>query len=164
MKYFINPQTIEELKQQYKKLAMHYHPDMGGSTADMQAINAEYESLFAVLKNKHTDGSQNTTTDAEDKANNEEFKAIIEALIHLDGINIEIIGSWIWVTGNTFPHREKLKELHFTWCKTKTAWTWHEDEYKKHYNKQYSLEEIRKMWGSETVNKQSNNTLSKASV
>lgn len=57
MKWFSNPQTLEELKQQYKKLALKHHPDLGGNTADMQGINNEYDILFAKLK-KHTRNSR----------------------------------------------------------------------------------------------------------
>ena len=41
MKWFNNPRTLEELKKQYKKLAVAHHPDLGGNTADMQEINNE---------------------------------------------------------------------------------------------------------------------------
>ena len=59
MKWFTNPQTLEELKKQYKTLVFTHHPDKGGRTEDMQAINAEYEALFARLKNvrKSADGT-----------------------------------------------------------------------------------------------------------
>ena len=42
MKWFQNPKTLEELKKQYKRLAMQHHPDIGGNVRDMQEINAEY--------------------------------------------------------------------------------------------------------------------------
>jgi curved DNA-binding protein CbpA len=44
--WFTNPQTLEELKKQYKKLVFANHPDRGGRVEDMQEINAEYEKLF----------------------------------------------------------------------------------------------------------------------
>ena len=48
--YFMNCKNLDELKKAYKAAAMKYHPDMGGDTATMQAINAEYEARFEVLK------------------------------------------------------------------------------------------------------------------
>ena len=36
MKWFNNPETLEDLKKQYKKLAFQNHPDRGGKTSDMQ--------------------------------------------------------------------------------------------------------------------------------
>lgn len=53
MKWFNNPETLEDLKKQYKKLAFQNHPDRGGKTSDMQEINAEYEALFSRLKDTH---------------------------------------------------------------------------------------------------------------
>lgn len=49
MKYFKNCNSIEEVKTQYKKLALENHPDRGGDTATMQAINAEYAFAIALL-------------------------------------------------------------------------------------------------------------------
>ena len=51
MKWFNHPQTLEELKKQYKQLAVKHHPDKGGNTTDMQEINAKYDRLFELLKN-----------------------------------------------------------------------------------------------------------------
>lgn len=34
-----------ELKSQYKRLAKLHHPDLGGSTVDMQIVNREFEVL-----------------------------------------------------------------------------------------------------------------------
>ena len=41
MKWFTNPQTLEELKKEYKRLAMKHHPDIGGNDSDMKEINPQ---------------------------------------------------------------------------------------------------------------------------
>lgn len=75
MKWFNNPQTLEELKQQYKKLALKHHPDLGGNTADMQEINNEYDLLFAKLKNTHkTVDGKTYTASTETTETPDEFK------------------------------------------------------------------------------------------
>ncbi len=52
--YFIpTPKTLEELKAQYRKLAMLHHPDRGGNLEAMQAVNSEYDTLFPKLKDIH---------------------------------------------------------------------------------------------------------------
>ena len=76
---------------------------------------------------------------------------LINALINLDGINIELCGSWLWITGNTKEHKEVLKGLHFRWSKSKLAWYYHTEDYKKSSKKTYSLDEIRDLYGSETI-------------
>ena len=50
MKYFANCKTLEDLKKEYRRLAMIHHPDVGGDTATMQAINAEFEASFPLLR------------------------------------------------------------------------------------------------------------------
>lgn len=102
MKWFNHPQTLEELKKQYKQLAVKHHPDKGGNTADMQEINAEYDRLFELLKNTHKNAEGQTyTTQTETTETANDFKEIIEKLIRFNGIHIEICGSWVWVTGCT---------------------------------------------------------------
>ena len=152
MKWFNNPQTLEELKKQYKRLAMQHHPDIGGNVRDMQEINAEYDRLFEVLKNTHQTADGKTyTAKMETTETAAEFKDIINRIINLNNITIEICGSWIWITGNTYQHREVLKHLKFKFSKSKSAWYYHTEGYRKSHSKIYSLDEIRDLYGSETV-------------
>lgn len=153
MKWFKNPETLEDLKKQYRRLAMEHHPDRGGSTEDMKQINSEYEALFARLKDTHKTAEGKTYTSS--KASTEtasEFMDIIEKLIHMDGIIIEICGSWIWITGNTKTYKDELKALSFHWSNSKKAWYFHRDGYKKRSNKRLSLDDIRGFYGSERIN------------
>lgn len=165
MKWFNNPTTLEELKKEYKKLVFKHHPDKGGRTEDMQEINAEYDRLFARLKNVHKSASGETyTTKEETKETPEQFKTILEKLIHLEAIEIEICGSWLWITGNTYPNRNILKELHFKYSKNKNAWYWHEEGYQKHSRKSFTMEQIRDLLGSEKVNRSEQDKLATANA
>ena len=40
MNYFTHCKTLDELKAEYRRLAKQNHPDLGGSTEEMQRINA----------------------------------------------------------------------------------------------------------------------------
>lgn len=144
------PRTLEELKKQYRTLAMKHHPDCGGNTADMQSINAEYDILFEQLKTVHTTATGDTYT-ATTNETPEQFKNIINRLIVLEGISIEIIGSWVWVTGNTYQHKEVIKSLMFRWSNSKKAWYLHGDNYHKTSKKTFTLDEIRDLYGSQTI-------------
>ena len=152
MKWFSNPTSLEELKKQYHKLVMQHHPDRGGSEADMKSINNEYDRLFEKLKNTHENAKGETyTAQTETTETPDEFKEIIEKLITLDGIVIEICGSWLWITGNTYIHREILKKLQFRFSKSKLAWYYHNDGWSRRGKKKFTLDEIRQLHGSEIV-------------
>ena len=69
----------------------------------------------------------------------------------MDGIIIEVCGSWVWVTGNTREHKEELKALSFRWSSNKSAWYFHRDGYRKRSNKHMSLDDIRGFYGSERI-------------
>ena len=49
-KYFENVNSLDELKKQYRRLAMQHHPDVGGTVEAMQAVNAEFEALFPAMR------------------------------------------------------------------------------------------------------------------
>lgn len=71
MKWFNNPASLEELKAQYKRLALANHPDHGGSTEVMQEINAEYDMLFPVYRAKHNAESAQPTTETAESTRSE---------------------------------------------------------------------------------------------
>ena len=153
MKWFNDPRTVEELKRQYRDLTKKHHPDLGGNAEDMKTINNEYDQLFASLKNIH-EGADGKTyrSKTESRERPEQFRAIIEQLVRMHGIKIEIIGSWIWVTGETLVVKEDLKAMRFRWAKVKRAWYYHEDEYRKTSHRRLSLDEIRDYYGTEIIN------------
>lgn len=145
-KWFKDCTTLEELKATYKKLVMQHHPDRGGDTATMQEINAEYDEMFPRLKNIHKTKEGKTY----EKENNEApnfFKDLIEKLMKMDGIHIEIIGCFVWVSGNTKPYKDTLKEMGFKWHSKKICWYLAPADYKKKGKKQYSMDEVRDMYG-----------------
>lgn len=145
-KYFAGCTTLEELKGEYKKLVMIHHPDRGGDLATMQEINAEYDETFPRLKNKH----KNKDGEAYEKENEEapnEFKDLMETLIRMDGVHIEIIGCFVWVSGDTKPHKDQLKAMGFKWHSKKLCWYKAPADYKRRGKKQYGMDEIRNMYG-----------------
>ena len=51
-KYFKNVKSYNELKSTYKELLKANHPDNGGDLAKMQEINAEYDVMFKIWKDR----------------------------------------------------------------------------------------------------------------
>ena len=115
----------------------------------MKKVNAEYDELFKVLKDVHRtkDGETYTAKQATTETP-EQFKNIIDILMRMDDIIIEVIGCFIWVTGNTKPYKEQLKALKFNWHSKKIAWYLKPEDYKKHSHRNYELDEIRAMYGT----------------
>ena len=143
------PETLEELKAMYRKLAMLHHPDRGGNAEIMKEVNGEYDVLFPLLKNVHkTKEGETYTARQETNETSDSFKDLISELMKMDGIVIEIIGCFVWVTGNTKPNKDKLKELKFQWHNKKIAWYLKPDDYRNRSGKEYSLDEIRVMYGT----------------
>ena len=119
--YFTHCKTLDELKAEYRRLAMKHHPDMGGDTATMQAINAEYETRFEELKHQHntTHDEAHQTTEAP-----ADFIRIIEALLKLDGVEVELCGCWLGSSGDTFNPKDELKAAGCRWSQNKQRWYW----------------------------------------
>ena len=114
---FNHCKTLDELKKAYKAAAMKHHPDVGGSTVAMQQINAAYAQRFEYLKGRQnteaaadTTGKTHATTESAG-----DFVAIIDALLRLDGLEIELCGRWLWIGGNTRQHKEALKAAGCRW-------------------------------------------------
>ncbi len=51
MQYFNETLSLGELRSAYRRLAMLYHPDVGGNIKEMQKINAEYKVLSEGFRN-----------------------------------------------------------------------------------------------------------------
>lgn len=150
MKYFNECRTIEEAKALYNILAKKNHPDKGGDTATMQAINTEYAFACAHIAK----GAGMTDAEANEEVRlSEEYRQIIEAIINLPNIEIELVGRWLWITGNTYPLRKQLKEINLSYSGPRKAWYYSPDEYKGRASNK-TLEEIKTKYGSEKITRQ----------
>jgi hypothetical protein len=144
------------LKKAYRAACLKHHPDKGGSLEIMKLVNAAYD----FLKNCDTwwTGEQaraaKKTTPLTDT-----MQKMIDKLVNLPGLKIEIIGSWLWVSGMTYAHKDLLKSLKMRFSGNKKAWYYHEDDYRKKGKKQFDMNEIREMHGSETIKNNMHRTI-----
>lgn len=155
MKYFTKCTCIEDAKKLYKELCLKWHPDISkaeNATAIMQEINAEWEKVFTKLKDTHRNAKGETYTASQTTNETfEEYRDILEKIIHFQNVKIEIIGTWIWVSGDTKPYKEVLKEMKFNWSANKKAWAWHCEPYAKKSRKKFDMNSLRNMWGCEEI-------------
>lgn len=143
--FFENCATLDALKAEYKRLAKRYHPDMGGDTATMQEINNQYEVAFNRMNGNATNGTNTAETAAD-------FINIISALLKIKGITVEIVGNWIWCSGDTRPVKDELKAAGMRWASKKRMWYWHSGEYCK-WSSHASMDAIRRKYGSRVVSR-----------
>ncbi|MCH5338000.1 MAG: J domain-containing protein [Acetatifactor sp.] len=128
MKWFSNIQTIDELRNQYKKLLIKYHPDNNpdtDTTAVMQEINSEYDSFLKQFT------ANQTSSRKCDYSTETELKRVLNEVIKMKAdIEVELVGFWIWISGDTYPVKHKLKELNFKWASKKKMWYWGVSEHR----------------------------------
>ena len=160
-RYFKNVESLEQLRKQYRDLLKKYHPDnVNGSTEACQEINTEYDQLFKILKDKHESRSANDNSDTKtsdynqnmyDWENDRALREVLQKIVNFDGIEIDLVGYFIWVDGNTYSHKEALKEIGFRWSKQRRKWYWHDGEYRRYGNKKLSFADIQNRYGSTKV-------------
>jgi len=160
MKHFSSVTSLDELKRQYKKLAFKNHPDRGGKTEVMQEINNEYEQLLNRIineasKDQYQDSSENGhgfwSSRSEHSEVEKKVKQAIDAIINLDGLDIEIIGVWVWVSGDTKQHKDKLKEAGYVWNRVQCKWVFIGK--KSNGRGRMTLDQMRELHGSQKVKK-----------
>ena len=150
--YFETCKTLDEAKKQYRALAWIHHPDRGGDTATMQQIIAQFEKFVP-----QTEKFKGET----EQWNSSDYMAIIHELIHIQGITIEITGSYIRVMGDTKPVKDLIKAINADskyptysvamWHSTHKHWFFKPADYKPFTNRKYSMDEIYSMHGRENV-------------
>lgn len=156
LKFFSECSSLDQVKQLYKSLAKQHHPDRGGDVEVMKQINNEYDFVSERIVSG-IDSEEERERQTEFSG---EYKEKIAAIIHLEGILIELVGTWIWITGNTRPVKDHLKENGFFWAKNKGAWFWRPDSEKcRNRNKPIPLDEIRAKYGSERIHLDKDNLL-----
>ena len=137
--------TIEDLKTAYRKAATKYHPDHNPAGLEMmKMVNVAYETLKAHDPSK-VNSFEPSTHDYGDAINN-----ALNAIINL-GLIVELCGGWVWVSGNTKPHRDILKTAGFFWSHKKLCWYFRPEDYKSYNRSTWAMDKIRNTYGSTNV-------------
>jgi hypothetical protein len=152
MKWFAGINNIDELKKMYHKLSLKFHPDINPSgEKEMKEINVEYEQAFTYILKNSTE-EQKSKYNKQGHNIHDGYREIINKIIHIPDIIIEICGSWVWISGNSKPVKDQLKQAGFFWAKKKIQWYWRPEEYKQVFNKKsMTMDYIRDKYGSERV-------------
>ncbi len=79
-----------------------------------------------------------------------ELEKVISQILHYENITIEVVGSWIWISGDTKPIKDKLKDLNFRWAIKKKMWYYGEKI--RNGGNTKSMDDIKSKYGCTIVN------------
>ncbi len=137
--------TQEIIKAAYRKACFKYHPDRNPAGLEMmKVINQAYEALKS-----EADFSVDNDTEYDSKLND-----AINDVINLDGVEIELCGVWVWLSGNTRQHKEIIKAAGFFWGSVKKKWYFRPADYKSKSRGKLDMDDIRDKHGSRILKKQ----------
>jgi curved DNA-binding protein CbpA len=147
--YFANCTTLDEAKALYKKLAFQLHPDTSGkdTKAEFQEMQSQFEKFTPTTEKYKGEYDSHSA---------KEYMTIIEDLMHIEGIIIEICGSFIWLSGETKAVKEQIRAIKndsfkpAQWHTQKLMWFFAPVGYRRFSGKIFDMEEIRNKYGSET--------------
>lgn len=156
--YFKDCKTLDQLRKVYRDTLKVNHPDCGGTWTGIDFVKFEqaYKAKFKDLEKWDTTCTREDATAAEKNRYNpdqdEKIREALKRVITFPDINIEIVGSWIWIDGATYTCKDQLKEYGYKWSKSRKKWHFTPYERTRFYKGgKLSFEEIRERYGSETV-------------
>jgi hypothetical protein len=152
--------SLEDLKTKYRNLAKRYHPDLVGDRGNeiMQMVNEAYKEAsdrWNDLKDYLMSGKPSTGNELL----GDKLLRAYETLKRIPGIELELIGSWLWITGDTKPVKEVIKEAGkeadcgVGFSKTKLAWYIKPEKYHRK-GKGVDWDTMRATWGSQRLDKE----------
>ena len=144
--HFKGVDGINEAKKIYKTLAKKLHPDVGGSEEEFKLLNAIYNHVL-----------EHGIYFSNESKFDLELEKIISKILHYEDIIIEVVGSWIWLDGDTKPLKDTLKDLGFKWASKKKKWYY--GEMKGRNLKPKSMDDIKAKYGCETLRTKSRKRL-----
>ena len=147
--------TLDEITKCYRTKVKQAHPDQGGNTPWFFDVREAYKVILEQYKYNHKTQNEDTGDWEESEVNlTQELRdKITESLEKLNNedIEINILGNWIWISGNTYQNKGEIKSLGFKFSKNKCAWYWYHGEYKKRNKKKYSLKDLEEMHGKVAI-------------
>lgn len=146
LEFFNDCKDVFEVKKLFRKLVLKNHPDQGGCEATMKRLNLEYQKVLKSLDGTKTEDRTYNYKEAEEN----ELMKVINDLQQFRGLEIDLIGYWIWVSGDTKPIKEELKKMGLKWHSKRSVWYYKPLEWKskKKYSSKADLSELAAKYGS----------------
>ena len=140
--------TLDQCKTAYRRACIRYHPDRNpGGLEMMKAVNAAWQHLQSLDWDRPVNNAE-----GRDSGYGDSLMAFINAVVNLPGISLEVCGSWVWISGDTRPHKDAIKAAGGRWASKKKQWYFRPAEYRsKNRKSEWSMDAIRETYGSQRV-------------
>jgi hypothetical protein len=133
--YFVGLTDVTDIKKRYKDLAKQHHPDLGGDTATMQDINSQYHDALKGNHQKATSDGHTYYYNLEvEQAIIDQLGLILTKLNPFIGVNVWLVGKWVWIDGDTKPAKDALKDLGCRWAPKHCRWYWRHESHRSRGN------------------------------
>lgn len=148
LKFFREVSTLQELKTTFKTLILFWHPDRNASEhaeENTKLIIIEYQYL---LKTGNFENEFSSSTNLENELlNKDNYINVINTLSKIDGLIIELVGGWLWISGNTYANKDVIKSVGCSFAPKKKLWYYRDDEYKVRRGGVKDIEDIKSKYG-----------------
>lgn len=141
MNMFFGSTSAAEIQLRYDELCKVFN----SQDEMLNAIKAEYSTLMSVLTE-----SKPVVAVKDNTSLSEKIKELQEK-VKQEGLRLEIVGQWLWLSGPTFAVKDALKALDFRYSPDKKSWYWRSDENRSTNEKPIPLEMIREKYGTNVV-------------
>lgn len=150
---------MDELRSHYRELCLKFHPDKHSDNKEkwnqvFAEMYSEYEMFLGFFipgenqRQERKEKSSGTKAQTFDFESETDIAKMVQDLMQYSGLIIEICGSWLWLTGETYRWRIEIKGLGFRWQDKKKAWYFAGYEFTPHKAKIMDMKHIRARYGS----------------
>ena len=111
--------SIEDLRQAYLRQVIRLHPNRHEEDEALY-----WREQFLQMCAEYEISLKKLGAAAGSKTEENTLKEKIDAIVGFAGVEINIAGCWLWLSGDSYPYRHNLSLLGFRWSKKKKAWYW----------------------------------------
>ena len=144
--YFKDCATLEQVRERFIVSVQEVKPGSKTAAALLEQYRTAYETHKADRVN-----SDGVPYHKEATINADDFAKLVYAVLAMEGVELELVGTWFWASGNTKPYKKELLGLKFWWNKKRQVWQWHDPSEGKYRPSKKSSGLVRIINGSKVI-------------
>ena len=142
-KYFSNIATLEDVRQQF--LA---HIATGKKPS--KAFFEQYLTVAEQFKSEHV-SMEGKSFKREAKTSAEDFAKMVLSIKTMQGVKLELVGRYLWASGNTYSFKNDLKNYGFIWNRKRSVWMWQDLGTGKGLSSKLDTESLKSKYGASII-------------